>query len=112
MPKKITITLQNKYGETGLVRSESIESLGARFEPASNYDIQRLRIKTGLQVTDVTPGKFALNGIKKSFIIVRVNSTYINSVDELKEVIDKSDGGLFIEGIYPNGSTAYFSFKL
>lgn len=112
MPKKVTIILQNKYGETGIVQSESIETLGARFEPASDYDIQRLRIKTGLQVTDVTPGKFALNGIKKNFIIVRVNSTYISSVDELKEVIKNSDGGLFIEGIYPNGSTAYYSFKL
>lgn len=112
VPKKYTITLQNKYGEVGLVKSQSIESLGARFEPVSDYDKNRLRLKCGLQVTDVTAGKFALNGIQKSFIIVRVNNSYISTVDELKAAIETSDGGLYIEGVYPNGTTAYYAFKL
>jgi Do/DeqQ family serine protease len=112
IPKKVKVKLQNKYGETGLVKSTSIDKLGARFEPATDYDKRRLGIRAGVQVTDVVAGKFAANGIQKGFIIVRINNEYVNSAEELEDVINSSDGGIFIEGIYPNGTTAYYAFKL
>jgi serine protease Do len=112
MPRKVTVKLQNKYGDTGLVKSQSIDALGAKFEPVSDYDKSRLRIKAGIQVTDVVAGKFAVNGIQKGFIIVRVNNTYVNSVEDMMAIMQESDGGLYIEGIYPNGTTAYYGVKL
>lgn len=110
--KNIKIKMQNKYGDTGLVKSKSIDQLGARFELISDYDKTRLRLKNGIQVTDVVAGKFAANGIKKSFIIVKVNNNFINTIEDLETAINKSDGALFLEGIYPNGQTAYYAFKL
>ncbi|MDD4148581.1 MAG: Do family serine endopeptidase [Bacteroidales bacterium] len=111
MPKKIKVKLQNKYGETGLTQSQSIDKLGAKFEPISNNDKTRLRINSGVQVTDVMPGKFAANGIQKGFIIVKINNTYINSVEDIEKLINNTDG-VFLEGIYPNGTTAYYALKL
>ncbi|MDR2009457.1 MAG: trypsin-like peptidase domain-containing protein [Bacteroidales bacterium] len=110
--KKYKVIMQNKHGDTGLVKSKSIDKLGARFEPISDYEKNRLKIKNGLQVTDVVAGKFAANGIKKNFIIVKVNNNFVSKVEDLENAIQKSDGGLFIEGIYPNGSSAYYAFKL
>ncbi|MDD2636850.1 MAG: trypsin-like peptidase domain-containing protein [Bacteroidales bacterium] len=110
-PKKIKVKLQNKYGETGLTQSQSIERLGARFEPISNNDKVRLKINSGVRVTDVMPGKFAANGVQKGFIIVRINNTYINSVEDIQKLINDTDG-IFLEGIYPNGATAYYAIKL
>lgn len=110
--RKVKLELQNKYGDTGIVKSESIESLGAKFELVSDYDKLRLRIKSGIQVTDVFEGKFASNRIQKGYIIVRVNNTYINSVSELELLIKNSHGSLFIEGIYPIGTAAFYTIKL
>jgi len=110
-PKKIKVKLQNKYGETGLTQSKSIDKLGGRFEQISNNDKIRLRINSGVQVTDIMPGKLAANGVQKGFIIVRINNTYINSVEDIEKLINDTDG-VFLEGIYPNGTTAYYAFKL
>ncbi|PLX08694.1 MAG: deoxyribonuclease HsdR [Marinilabiliales bacterium] len=111
MPKKIKVKLQNKYGETGLVQSTSIDTFGARFEALTTYDKSKMGIKGGVQVTDVFACKFAANGIKSGFIIVRVNNEYVNTVEDIEELIEGADG-VFIEGVYPNGSTAYYAFKL
>lgn len=111
MTKK-TVVLQNKYGTSELVKSDKIDALGATFEPVSEYDKKRLRITNGIQVTDIVAGKFATNGVQKGFIIIRVNSKNIESTDDLEKIMKNADGGLFIEGIYPNGVTAYYAFKL
>ncbi len=110
-PRKIKLVLQNKYGKTGLVRSKSIDLLGARFENITQTEKSRFGIKDGVKVTDVIAGKFAANGIKKDFIIVKVNSEYVNSVEEIENLMKNTDG-LFIEGIYPNGVTAYYAIKI
>lgn len=110
--KNMAVKLQNKYGDMGVVKSKSIDQLGARFEPVSDTEKQRLKIKNGIQVTDVVAGKFAANGVRKNFIIVKVNNNFINSIEDLEKAIKESDERLFIEGIYPNGSTAYYAFKI
>ena len=110
--KNIKLTLQNKYGETSIVKSESIDDLGAKFEVLSDYDKARYRINSGILVTEVSAGKFLANGIKKGFIIVRVNKEYVNSVQDFQNIIIKSNGNLSIEGFYPNGGSAYYSFKI
>jgi S1-C subfamily serine protease len=112
LPRIVNLTLQNKYGDTEIVQSKSIDALGARFEKISDYDKNRLRLTNGIQVTDVVSGKFALNGIKNGFIIVKINNQLINSIEDIETIIKSSDGGLLIEGIYPNGATAYYGFKI
>jgi Do/DeqQ family serine protease len=109
--KNVNIVLQNKYGDTGLVKSKSIDMLGARFEPITDRERQHLKIRSGIQVVDIAAGKFAASGIKKDFIIVKVNNNFIDSVEELEKIVKEADG-LFIEGVYPNGSTAYYAFKI
>lgn len=110
--KNIKLTLQNKYGETSIVKSEAIDDLGAKFEVLSDYDKARYRVKAGIRVTDISQGKFLANGIKKGFIIIRVNNEFVNTVKDFQDIIKKSNGSLFIEGFYPNGSSAYYSFRL
>ena len=66
--KNIKLTLQNKYGETSIVKSEAIDDLGAKFEVLSDYDKARYRVKAGIRVTDISQGKFLANGIKKTLL--------------------------------------------
>jgi serine protease Do len=104
--------LQNKYGNTDVIVSQLIEELGARFEPISEFDKNRLKISHGIQVSDTYKGRFSANGIRKGFIVMFANKSIINNVKDLEDVIKNSAGSLFIEGVYPNGSRAYYAFNL
>lgn len=110
--RKVDMTLQNRYGGTELTKSESANALGAHFEPVSDQMKSRLRIRNGLQVTDLTAGKLAASGIQNGFIIVRANNKNINSVQDLENAIKSSGNAIFLEGIYPNGMTGYYALKL
>ena len=51
-------------------------------------------------------------GIKEGFVITSVNKRAVNTVDEMKEMLNRSRGGVLIEGVYPNGQEAYYVFGL
>lgn len=110
--RHFTATLQNKYGNTELIRSEIVEKLSARFEPITEMDKQRLRITHGVQVSDIYRGILAANGVRKGFIIMFVNKKAINTVSDLKNQLENPDGKIFIEGVYPNGARAYYAFNI
>ena len=110
--RKVDMTLQNRYGGTELAKSESINDLGAHFEPVSDQLKSRLRIRNGIQVSDLTAGKLAASGIQNGFIIVRANNKNINSVQDFENAIKSSGNAIFLEGIYPNGMTGYYALKL
>ena len=111
--RKVDLTLQNRYGSVELLKSsERMEALGARLEPVNDQLKSRLRIRNGVQVTDLVAGKLAASGIQNGFIIVRANNKNINSVQDLENAIKSSGNAIFLEGIYPNGMTGYYALKL
>jgi Do/DeqQ family serine protease len=110
--RKVDMILQNRYGSIELLKSDRIEALGARLEPVDEQLKSRLRIRNGLQVTDLTAGKLAASGIQNGFIIVRANNKNINTAEDLENAIKSSGNAIFLEGIYPNGMTGYYALKL
>jgi len=110
--RKVDMILLNRYGGVDLTKSESVDALGAHFEPVSEQLKSRLRIRNGVQVSDLTAGKLAASGIQNGFIIVRANNKNINSVLDLENAIKSSNNAIFLEGIYPNGMTGYYALKL
>ncbi|MBO7133784.1 MAG: trypsin-like peptidase domain-containing protein [Bacteroidales bacterium] len=110
--RKVDMILQNRYGSVELLKSDRIEALGARLEPVDEQLKSRLRIRNGLQVTDLTAGKLAASGIQNGFIIVRANNKNINTAEDLENAIKSSGNAIFLEGIYPNGMTGYYALKL
>ncbi len=111
-PKVFELQLQNKYGEVDFVHCKNIEVLGAKFEPVPENLRTRLRLRNGVQIVDIYPGKFAANGVRRGYIITKINNTVINTVEDIEKSINESDGSLFIEGVYPNGTVAYYAFRI
>jgi len=105
--KQFTVTLRNRHGDTQIVR-DNAEVLGAEFEAVSAKVKQELNINSGIEVTDVKSGKLKDIGIKKGFIITAVNKKPVNEVNDFKREIDNAQGGIFLEGLYPDGEYAYF----
>lgn len=111
--KQYDVVLRNLEGNTELVKREDVmEVLGATFEPVSDREKRSLGIRSGLKVTSVKSGKFAKVGIKEGFILTSVNKTPVNSVKDITEILDDSEGGVIIEGIDETGSRSYYAFGM
>jgi serine protease Do len=113
--KKLDITLRNQYGNTELIDKTVVEvsiSLGAQFAPINDKMKKRLSLKNGVQVKDLSSGKLMKAGVREGFIIVRVDGKHIKNQDELNAQLKGIQGGVLIEGIYPNGKMAYYGLGM
>lgn len=107
--KQFTVTLRNRHGDTQIVKNSNAV-LGAEFESVSDEIKEELKIESGLQIKTLNNGTLEDAGLKKGFIITYVNKRPIFEVDDFKREINSARGGIFVEGIYPNGEQAYFVF--
>lgn len=107
--KQFTVTLRNKHGDTEIVR-DNITVLGAEFEAVSNSVKQDLGIRNGIMITNLEKGKLKDAGLEKGFIITSVNKKPIYEVSDFKREVGNARGGILVEGVYPNGESAYYVF--
>ena len=105
------LTFKNRHNSTSLT-TKPADMLGATFEELSKSDLNDLDLNYGVQVTDIQSGKMMNAGIRKGFIITTINNTPIKTVDDIAKIINNAKGGVFIEGIYPNGRPAYYAFGM
>jgi serine protease Do len=110
--KNLRLELKNKYGNTEIVSTKSIDVLGASFEPITEIEKQNLRIRFGIKVSDLSPGKLMSKGVQKGYIITHINNMQIKTVEDIEQALANADGSVFIEGLYPNGAVAYYAFAL
>ncbi len=112
--RKFDVELRNKNGDTEVISKEAdvLVQLGADLQPASAEQLQRLGLKHGLQVKNLSNGKLKGAGIKEGFIITRVDRRAVETSKDVMSALNKKEGGVLIEGVYPNGLTAYYGFGL
>jgi Do/DeqQ family serine protease len=111
--KTVLLTLRNIEGKTDIIKAdETLKLFGAEFKTLSPSDANKLRIKGGVQVISVGDGKFKSAGIKEGFIITSVNRRATFDLQELRLIFNNLDGGVYIEGVYPNGISAYYAFGI
>ena len=114
--KELEVTLKNVQGNTNVVKNADLDMLGATFKELDEKEMRLYKTSYGLKVLDVSKGRFADAGIKKGFIIQKVNNTPMKSVEDIQKAIKQantsSDQVLFISGITPSGKRAYYSVNL
>ncbi|MFV0366480.1 MAG: Do family serine endopeptidase [Mangrovibacterium sp.] len=108
--KVFNVTFKNLQGDTELIAAGE-EFLGAKFEEVSSEAAYNLNIRNGLQVSNTGKGKLKSAGVKDGFIIMRVNKQNVSNLNDLKSIISQTNGGVLLEGIYPDGKTAYYVFS-
>lgn len=112
--RKFDVELRNKNGDTGVISKETdlLGQLGAELQPLSAEQLRKLGIGNGLQVKNLSNGKLKSAGIREGFIITRVDRKAVTSSNEVMNSLNKKSGGVLIEGVYPNGLTAYYGFGM
>lgn len=110
--KELAVVLKNNMGTTSFVNKETVSVLGAVFSELSKQEKEELGVNNGVKITELMPGKLMKTGVQKGFIITEINRKQIKSAEEVQEIINKTHGGVYIKGIYPDGSIAYYAFGL
>jgi Do/DeqQ family serine protease len=111
--KQILVTLRNMDGTTKIVTKEEVISvLGAQLADVKASVRANLGIRNGVQVVEIGPGKLRSEGVQKGFIITSINRQNVSTIDDVKQILGGIKGGVYIEGLYPNGVEAYYAFGM
>ena len=89
-----------------------LEAAKAGLSPVAPSVASKLGTEGGAQVTSLAAGKFTDAGIRKGFIITEINSDAINGPADVEAAFERFDGGLLVEGVYPNGQKAYYGMAV
>lgn len=110
--KILAVTLRNLQGSTEITRNEVINMLGANFSTVPDDEKGQLGITNGVKISKLENGKLRGAGIKEGFIITSIDNKKVNSPTEVANILEKKQGGVLIEGVYPNGMRAYYGFGM
>ncbi len=110
--KEFAITLKTATGESKTVGSSEFWAyLGADLEKLSDKDLEKYKINGGVRVTKLHDGMFKSAGIPEGFIITYINRAEVNDVQDVRAIIERIKGGVFIEGIGPDGINDHYFRK-
>jgi len=113
--KVMSLILKNKNGNTDIVekpKAEVVTTLGATFEEVDITELKKLGVENGLRIAKLSAGKLLSAGIKEGFIITSIDKKKVNTIEDVKSVLENKKGGVLIEGVYTNGMRAYYGFGL
>ena len=114
--KEVRVELRNENGNTEIINKKITEKesilFGATLEDLKINDLKRLNIKSGVILKKIDNGKFKNIGIENGFIITHVDKVPIDNKRNLINLLRTKKGGILIEGLYPNGTKAYFGIGL
>jgi serine protease Do len=109
----IPVVLKNIEGNTTLSKNiEALNLLGGTFQNVPDESKSKLGLSGGVQVSKLVSGKLRTAGIREGFIITTIDHKPIRSTSDLENALKTKQGGVLIEGVYPNGMKAYYGFGI
>lgn len=113
--KTYNVTLRNRSGNTDPVKREAVDvenMLGATLKPIDSDLKDKLGLDYGMQIVALRDGKLRNAGIREGFIILKLDGKRIDSAETLSKALENKEGGVLLEGIYPNKTRAYYGFGM
>lgn len=94
--------------------SEAFSKLGARFTPASDNIKQRLRVRSGVVVTEIIPGGFFdYIGLPRGTVITGMGGAPVNSEADIRAALARAKNGVVrVDAVIPDGSRLVFNLSL
>lgn len=114
--KEFNVTLKNKEGKTGIVRSEKIENdkvFNSEFETVSREERLQLKISNGVKLKKADEKSvFRKHGVPNGFVITSIDKKPVYTPSDVKRALTDAKGGVLLEGINPDGSKGYYGFGI
>ncbi len=105
---KTNVTLRNSTGTLDVVKTSVLDKLGAKLEPISKETAKELGVSGGVEIKEIgTSGLLSKVRVQEGFVILKANNEKINTVDDLRKALDKANGSVKVEGVYPDYEGVY-----
>ncbi|MBA4168391.1 MAG: trypsin-like peptidase domain-containing protein [Chitinophagaceae bacterium] len=106
------VTLRNSTGTLEVVKTSMIDKLGADLQTIDKDQAKELGVSGGVAIKSIgQKGLMSKVRVQEGFVILKANNEKINSVDDFRKVLDKADGSVKVEGVYP-GYEGVYNFVL
>jgi serine protease Do len=113
---QLSVTLKTLDNTTQLSKTGSskavFDELGIECQELDSETLKAMKLQNGIQVYKLKPGKLTQIGIQKGFVITAIDRKKIESLEDLKAALQFKKGMITLEGAYPNGMRATYSFPL
>ncbi len=111
--EEVMVTLKNRQQTTEIITRADrekgmVSELGAEVVDLEAEELAELGLNSGIKVVELKEGKLKAANVQEGFIITHIDKRPVSSTDNLREMLSNIDGGVLIEGIYPDGEKAYY----
>lgn len=109
--KTVEITFLGVDEQNGSVAPDgSVAFYGSYLSTPSKETLQKLGLKSGVEIVSVGSGKLMDAGASEGFIIQYVNDQPVSKPEDVLEIAKKSKRAVFVEGVTAYGKSSYFGF--
>jgi serine protease Do len=107
------IVLRNSTGTTDVVKTSSLDKLGAELLTLEKKDATTLGVKGGVLVKSIDEkGLFSKTRMEDGFVILKVNGKEVLTKEDFRKVLEVAgSGSVKLEGVYP-GYDGAFTYPL
>ncbi|MEP6465808.1 MAG: trypsin-like peptidase domain-containing protein [Parafilimonas sp.] len=102
------LTLKNNSGNYAIVKSQTLfDNLGGQLVTVDKETASKNDITGGVQVKQLGTGLLKNTRMQEGFIITSVDGQDVNTIDDLKNILNNSNGTVKLEGVYPGYDGTY-----
>ncbi len=106
------VTLRNSTGTMEVVKTSVLDKLGADLQTLSKEDAKQLGVSGGVVIKSIgSRGLMSKVRVQEGFVILKADNQTVTSTDDFRKVLEKSNGSVKVEGIYP-GYEGVYNFVL
>lgn len=110
----INVPLKNVNGNTEILkedRSQMFGDLGIEVNELTEDQKQELGLNGGVQISNIREGIVSNStDIGRGFIVTKINDRAIKDISEFERLLNEKQGGILIEGVYPEKPDAIFYY--
>ncbi len=113
--KTFQIVLKNINGTTSIMKKEEKSAsnvLGATFKEVSPKIKEKLRLRNGIAIENLTTGLLKSAGIQEGFIITSIDHKPVFDIEDVEKIIKNKKGNILIEGYYSNGMKVIYGIGI
>ena len=110
---KVDVIFKGTAQENGAKTGDgAVAFYGSSIKEASKETLDRMGLKSGVEIVEVGPGKLMDAGVTEGFIILYVNDQPVKKPKDVIDIIKKSKRTVVVEGVTSAGRAAYFAFGI
>ena len=109
--KTEVVTLKNKLGNTEVVKKQDLKTVqvgDAKLRELSDEEKQEFGIERGVLVEAVGNGVLRRMGVKKGFVITKIERKSVTDIDDVTQYLSDKENGKFLEGLYSKNQRASY----